>query len=777
MNAFLATATEERRDVVMKRLENQIARLTDSMRFASTDAERTALEAARKTVTELQAQTSELWNIHETERQLSESIENDVAQMIGARLLLVSNTVRVQRETKKIEKQARTLLLTANDLFEGAELITGYASELNMVDGPRAMLDLVGQRSGDYEKALESLQSAIPEDRQALKETITENLAAIIELGKSRVANDAVVVQIQRHANDLQHGGTQLRGIALEFARKATARFAEFENSVKFAELVAKSAQSIFDNINAVQVTAMRLLGDKTPEARDELVIKLNLLDSSLGRYVSSVGDGVGTLAPIEKIRPLLSALHENTGGLVNAFKARQAAFADAAARIDQAWANIVSFAGSQSSGAAEVQNEARALSIVSAVFFTLFGALASLLLIAALKGPIRRLTIAMSDVASGNLSTDVEGEDRGDEIGEMARALAVFRNNAIDKIRVEQESERAREAAAMEREKADRQKAIAQSELEAAVEAIGSSLDRLAGGDLTATIDTPLAGELDRLRLNLNASMERMRETLIHIRDNARSIDHRSTQLHSAADRLSRRTESQAAAIEEAASAIGQISATVTASSERMTTTDQLAGEARRDSADASATASDAAAAMNRIEQQATQIGQIIGVIDEIAFQTNLLALNAGVEAARAGEAGHGFAVVAQEVRELATRSADAAKEIKELIGRSGEEVRAGVGLVSKTVETIARVTERIDEIADQMEALAIAGTEQADGLREISTTVSHLDRDTQQNAAMADETNSATDELLNDARALSERIAAFRLEAEAGDTIRDVA
>ncbi|GAB4348365.1 MAG: methyl-accepting chemotaxis protein [Oricola sp.] len=777
MNAFLATATGERRDAVMAELEDQLARLEASRAFAGTDAERSALETARGTVTELQAQTARLWEIQETERQLGAAIESDIAKLVGARLLLINNTLRVRREAKETEQQAKARLLAANGLYESADLITEYVRELNKVEDAQAMLALISRRAGDYAKLRESVQSGFPDGKQPLKEAIVDNLSAIAGLAASRVAGDAILVTAQRHANALRPAGVQLRGLAMRDAREATARLAEIDKATAYAELVATGAQDILDSINAVQLSATRLLGTKSGTAKDELVIKLNLLASSLGKYAKTVGDDADALAPVENIRPLLASLHENAGGLVNAFKARQAAFDDAAARIDDAWANIVAFAGSQSSGAAAAQDDARTVSVFSAVFFTLFGVLASMLLVAALKGPIRRLTLAMSEVASGNLSAEVRGVDRGDEIGEMARALAVFRNNAIDKIRVEREGEQARAAAARERETADRQRVAAQGELQQAVAAIGASLDRLAGGDLTATVDTPLAGELDRLRLNLNTSMERMRETLLHIRDNARSIDRRSTQLHAAADNLSRRTENQASAIEEAASAIEQISSTVTAGSERMATTDRLAGEARRDSADASATASDAAEAMSRIEQQAEQISRIITVIDEIAFQTNLLALNAGVEAARAGEAGHGFAVVAQEVRELATRSASAAKEIKGLIVRSGEEVRAGVGLVSRTVETIARVTERIDEIANQVAALAGAGAEQADGLREISSTVGQLDRDTQQNTAMAEETTTATDELLHDVRALSGRIAAFRLEADAGPAMRDVA
>ncbi len=176
----------------------------------------------------------------------------------------------------------------------------------------------------------------------------------------------------------------------------------------------------------------------------------------------------------------------------------------------------------------------------------------------------------------------------------------------------------------------------------------------------------------------------------------------------------------------------------------------------------------------MSRIEQASGEIGQIISLIDEIAFQTNLLALNAGVEAARAGEAGRGFAVVAQEVRELAQRSATAAKDIKDLITKSGEEVSTGVRLVTATGEALDTIQAHVVQINEHVHSIARAAGEQSTGLSEINTAMNQMDQVTQRNAAMVEETTAATHRLSSESVNLTQLISHFKVEG--GTSVREV-
>ena len=299
-------------------------------------------------------------------------------------------------------------------------------------------------------------------------------------------------------------------------------------------------------------------------------------------------------------------------------------------------------------------------------------------------------------------------------------------------------------------------------------VEALAGALARLSAGDLTARIDAAVQGDHVRVRDDYNAAVESLRQTLGQALGAIAALRGGAGEISSASDDLSRRTEQQAASLEETAAALDQITATVKRSADGARQASTAAAGARTEADRSAEVVRQAVAAMDGIKRSSAQIGDIIGVIDEIAFQTNLLALNAGVEAARAGEAGRGFAVVASEVRALAQRSAEAAKEIKTLITTSGQEVAQGVRLVNETGAALAAIAVKVAEMDALVSEIAASAQEQATGLGQVNSAVNQMDQVTQQNAAMVEQTTAAALSLKTETDQLAQLVERFETGQE---------
>ncbi|MCD2173917.1 methyl-accepting chemotaxis protein [Rhizobium sp. C4] len=385
------------------------------------------------------------------------------------------------------------------------------------------------------------------------------------------------------------------------------------------------------------------------------------------------------------------------------------------------------------------------------------------------ITGPIGRLRERMAGLASGDTASKIEGLERKDEIGSMAKAVLVFQQNAVERIRLEQETETNRSMSEQERIEREKQRAREAADVQFAVDNLAEALAKLSEGDVSYRIREPFVATLDAVRNDFNHSADKLQAALRSVSENARGIDAGSSEIKAAADDLAKRTEQQAAAVEETAAALEEITTTVRDSTRRAQEAGQLVGRAKAGAEQSGKVVGQAVLAMELISKSANEISNIIGVIDEIAFQTNLLALNAGVEAARAGDAGKGFAVVAQEVRELAQRSANAAKEIKALITTSNTQVEQGVKLVGETGRALETIVSEVQEINRHVLAIVESAQEQSSGLQQINTAVNQMDQDTQKNAAMVEETNAASHSLATEVGSLNRLLSQFKL-AEGG-------
>ncbi|WP_035079401.1 methyl-accepting chemotaxis protein [Devosia riboflavina] len=446
---------------------------------------------------------------------------------------------------------------------------------------------------------------------------------------------------------------------------------------------------------------------------------------------------------------------------------------------------------------------EARSILFGVTVLVTLLSVLVIWLVLRSLVSqPIARLTSVMGKVADGQFETEVLGAERQDEIGAMARAVEVFRENGL---KVAQMTEA--EAARIIRDSEARQQMMVELQrafgdvVDAAVDGnfsqrvpaqfpdaelndlansvnrlvdsvdhglteTASVLSALANTDLTRRMNGQHHGAFAKLKTDINAVAEKLTDIVGQLRGTSGTLKTATGEILSGANDLSERTTRQAATIEETSASMEQLAQTVTENAKKAADASQKAGMVSRSAEDGTVVMGEANDAMERITQSSAKISNIIGMIDDIAFQTNLLALNASVEAARAGEAGKGFAVVAVEVRRLAQSAANASSEVKALIEQSAQEVGTGSKLVADAAGKLTAMMEAVRANTALLDDIARASREQASAIDEVNTAVRQMDEMTQHNAALVEEINAAIEQTENQAGELDRIVDVFQIE-----------
>ncbi|OAI25408.1 hypothetical protein A1351_16580 [Methylosinus sp. R-45379] len=355
-----------------------------------------------------------------------------------------------------------------------------------------------------------------------------------------------------------------------------------------------------------------------------------------------------------------------------------------------------------------------------------------------AIARPLLEIASRVNALSNGDKSGLVPHCERRDDVGEMARAVETFRRAAIAK------------------DAADEAAAAASRATEAVVATLAHGLRQLSNGALTHRISEAFGPQYEALRVNFNHSLETLRGGMALVTEAAQNMTAQAGEMAHAADALAQRAEGQAGNLEKMTTGIAGITAALRATAQNAASADALVASARAKAEASGGLVDETIGAMAKIETSSLQVAQILSVIDQLAAQTNLLALNAGVEAARAGAAGRGFAIVAQEVRQLALRSAEAGEEIKLLIGESSSAVGAGVKLVSNVARDLRAIVSEVNALDGAVRQISRATGEQASALQQINASIGELNQMTKHSAAMVEDGTAASHMLAERARAL---------------------
>ncbi|MDH6266492.1 methyl-accepting chemotaxis protein [Rhizobium sp. SG_E_25_P2] len=771
MIAFLTDTSETSRAALQARLSEQSQALESARGRLPAQAEgRSDLDDAYAQLSAIRARMDSLWEVHAREEALETQLDTAMSVVISSQGALQQEAAGYEKTARAAEQDAREQLRQADKILAATALAATLHKSFAARPDDAAGLKALTAGLDELKLRHKLMAPALPKAAKAAGRDFSKRLKAIRALleAKPRALDTAAKAEVE--LTGLAALSPMLDAAATARMKDVSATFAELEGQLAKAELVTHDARLVVDAAFLARIAYSSFMLDRSDAKRAALSEQVDLSRKAMFSLEGTAGDLAFAKQQSALLLPALDMIDRDSSALIGTTAERAKLFDEAAQGIDSVGKRLAGFAENQKNAAEQEGSAASTLSVGTSLAGVVIAMLSGAALVYTLRGPISLITSSMRKVAGGALDTEIAGMNRPDEIGDMARALDIFKSNALTKRELERRSVDEQARAEEERLRHEAERDRRNAEIADAVEALARGLDALAQGKLNIALNKPFAGQLDKLRLDFNASVGGLHDTLVEIRGVSTQIQENGAQMTDGAKALALRTEQQAASLEETAAAVDGINRTVARAAEQALDADRTVGSAQRTAENSTVVVDSATRAMQRIQTTSGKISKIIDVIDEIAFQINLLALNAGIEAARAGDAGRGFAVVAQEVRELAHRSSVAAKEISELIGNSTREVEAGADLVTQTGAALMEISGAIASFSGQIGAIAASSREQSTSIAEVNEAVGRLDQLTQRNAAMAEETEAATFALSSEADRLMALVARFELERADG-------
>ncbi|MFT4180394.1 MAG: methyl-accepting chemotaxis protein, partial [Rhizobium sp.] len=763
LQEFTTSPSDETRQALGDKIDAQAAGV-QRLNGLLSDEQRAKISAVKALADRMRAQATTLWNIRQKQDADVEAIRKAVQAIEASGAAAAKQIDIIRKDFSDKERFAKELLYDAAAYKGLSEKMSNLRIQVQMATDADEEVSDARTYTDAILKQLVTSQALVSTRGAGLVNNAADAANKLDAVLKGSGTSDQKVEAI----GPILQSFVKIEGdMTLQSAKNsdtAAGRFVGLDKIIDGQKELLDRVDAVLSVIDRLTLHAARMENVRDAASRDAVVADLAELQEAAAR-ISALGQTNATMRDLTaRTKPLIDSVTKGSADLLQTAADWKTGRVEANGILTDAMTSLRGFVAQAQEIGKEDSERSANVSVIAMILGTLLAIVGGLMLVETLRGPLKRVTEIMTRLASGDLEVAIDGRNRGDEIGDMVRSVTVFRDAALENVRLEREAESARALSAEEAARRAAERARIEVEQKQALNALADVLAKLADGNLEDGMREDLSADFVEMAFTYNHAVEALRETLTDVRYTAEEIKGGTGNLATSADDLARRTEQQAAALEESSRALHRLNEVVRSTADRAKQTAASVNETQAYASQSGEVVAKAVGAMGEINRSSEKIATIIGVIDEIAFQTNLLALNAGVEAARAGEAGRGFAVVAQEVRELAQRCANAAKEIKGLISASSAQVRSGVHLVEQTGAALSEIIDHVSGVQRLVADISSATAEQSTGIEEVTRAVGEVELITQRNAAMVEENNAEIHGLRQRVDMLSEKIDRFR-------------